>query len=390
MQAIQDASATGQDDVADKLGRIETYLAQDPANAELLAQAIDLSLTAGQVERAMKHADEALAYHPGDVFFLARRGNVLLAAAEWKKAVDLFSQLVQSHSDPVLEYNLAYAFFRLERYADVCALLLPLAQTADAASVTLLLKSLHHQGDVAAAVALAEAQMSRCESDAAFLSAASLACFDGGALALARRFSDEALQRDTPAPVEALVTGGSLALADSDAQTASRYFQAVLDRVPDEGRSWSGLGTASLLLQDLDGARKYLEKAVEFMPRHIGSWHLLAWCRLFARELAGAQAAFQAALALDRNFGDSHGGLAVTQALLGHRAEAQESIDRALGLDRTSLSARYAQMILDGQTEDRDRFRALALRALAGHQGLNGESLADIARKHGAREAGSN
>jgi Flp pilus assembly protein TadD len=179
-------------------------------------------------------------------------------------------------------------------------------------------------------------------------------------------------------PTEALVTAGSLALARMDSAAADALLTEVVAARPEEGRAWSALGMASLLRRDLDAARKQLETALRFMPSHIGTWHSMGWCCLFAGDRAGARAAFEHALELDRNFGESHGGLAVVLAQAGEREEAERSIDRALGLDPQGLAARYAQMILGGQTEDPERFRQLARRLMQSRQGAFGRSLSDL------------
>ena len=155
----------------------------------------------------------------------------------------------------------------------------------------------------------------------------------------------------------------------------------MLAKKPDEGRSWSGLGMASLLQRDLAGAAVQLEQAVKFMPKHIGTWHALGWCRLFAGDQNGAAQAFETALGLDRNFGESHGGMAVVAAIRGERAAAEGSIDRAMRLDPQGLSARYAQMVLSGQTSDPERFRAIAHRLMSSHKTLSGEDLSTVVKR---------
>ena len=56
------------------------------------------------------------------------------------------------------------------------------------------------------------------------------------------------------APIEAMVVGATVALAHTDPDLAIARFGEVLERYPREGRSWSGLGMASLLKHDLPAA----------------------------------------------------------------------------------------------------------------------------------------
>lgn len=372
-------------DVLQQLARSESYLVADPANNELLARVIDLSLVAGEAERAERHVRDALQRYPEDAFFLARLGTVHLARRQWAEAAAVLSTVMARHADINLAYNLAYAYVWLGRYADAYAGLAPYADAAQltAPMATLLVRALHHMGEPERAVALAARLQQHCGNDAMLLAAASLAGFDADQLEQAQQWSEAALAAASAAgaqclPLEALVTAGSLALARTDSDAASSYFQQALAANPAQGRSWSGLGAASLLRNDLAGAREQLEQAVHHMPDHIGSWHLLAWSRLLAGQIDSAAQAFQAALDLDRNFGESHGGMAVVHAHLGQRAQAEACIERALRLDADGLSARYAQMVLAGETADPVRFRALARRLLSTRRGALGQNLGDL------------
>lgn len=369
-----------------QLERSEGYLAADPDNIELLARVIDLSLAAGQSERAGRHALAAVARYPADDFLRARLGTAHIAQRQWPEAAAVFAALLERHADVNLAYNLAYAQLWLGRHADAYATMAPHLETAalTAPMVTLLVRVLHHLGEGERAIALAEAHMAACGDDAAFLAAASLVHLDAGQLERAEQLSAAALAGDDGRrrPLEALVTAGSLALARTDGALASAHFEQALALNPDEGRSWSGLGTASLLKRDLAAAQHQLEQAVKHMPSHIGSWHLLGWSLLLDGKRDAAASAFETALGLDRNFGESHGALAVVQAMRGARAEAEAGIARALGLDAEGLSARYAQMILSGQTEDPARFRALAMRLLSTRQGAFGQNLGEVLERY--------
>ncbi len=375
-------------DALQQLARSEGYLAADPDNNELLARVIDLSLEAGDSERAERHVRAALQRYPDDTFFLARLGTVHLARRQWDEAATVLAPLNARHPDVNLAYNLAYAYLWLGRHADAYAALSPYAEAPQLtpAMGTLLVRVLHHLGQLDQAIALAQTWQARGMADTALLAAASLVCFDNERLEQAEQWSAAALAADSArAPLEALITAGSLALARTDSAAAVARFEQALARNPAEGRSWSGLGTASLLRQDLASAGEQLEQAVRYMPGHIGSWHLLGWSRLLAGQIDAAARAFDTALNLDRNFGESHGGMAVVQARQGLRAEAEASIERALRLDPDSLSARYAQMILAGETDDPVRFKALARRLLSSRQGAFGQNLGQLLQRYEAQ-----
>jgi tetratricopeptide (TPR) repeat protein len=362
-----------------QLERTESYLAGDPGNPHLLAAAVDQALAAGLPDRAAAHAQAAVTAHPDDDFLAARQGNALLAQRRYAEAAALFDTLAARHADPALAYGAAYARYCQGQHADALARLQAYADGAGLPpqGVTLLVRLLHLTGTPEQALEVALRQRARCADDPALLAAASLAALDSNELEQAQALADAALAGPAR-PAEALVTAGSLALARMDSTAADALLNEVVAARPEEGRAWSALGMASLLRRDLDAARRQLETALRFMPGHIGTWHSMGWCRLFAGDRDGARAAFEQALELDRNFGESHGGLAVVLALAGEREEAERAIDRALRLDPQGLAARYAQMVLAGQTEDPERFRQLARRLMRTRQGAFGQSLSDL------------
>jgi tetratricopeptide (TPR) repeat protein len=371
--------AATQQDLNSRLARAESYLKSDPANIELLGMAIDLSLAVCDVDRAAAHAAAAREKHPSNPFIEYRYGHTLIAQGRWREAAPLFAALLAAHAHVNVAYSLADCQLRGGEYADALKTLAPYREdpALPPEAVTLLLRAMHHLGDFEGAAALAEKHAARMANDTDFLAAASLLHLDNGQVEQAAALAERALVAGQR-PVEALVTSATVALARTDTDLAIERFNEVLAKNPSEGRSWSGLGTASLLRRDLPGARAQLEQAVRLMPTHIGSWHALGWCQLFEHELAGAERSFSTALGLDRNFGESHGALAVVAAYKGEREKATEAIERALRLDPTCLSARYAQMVLNGQTSDPERFKAIAYRFLAGRKTLTGAPVTEV------------
>ena len=378
-------SSTTTNDAAAQLARTEGYLAVDPANTDLLARAIDQSLAAGEPERAARHAERALAQYPADPFFRYRQAHVMSAQQRWSEAAPLYAALLAEHADVNIAYSLANCQVWLGRHQDALDTMAPYRHDAALAgdAVTLLVRALHHTGALDQAIELALQQRARLQDHPDFLAAAALANLDQGLLDEAAAYSAAALALGTRS-LEALVAKATIALVDADADAAVTAFEAIIASHPQEGRSWSGLGMASLLKRDLPQAERQLEQALKLMPRHIGTWHSLGWCKIFGGDLAGAGRAFDEALALDRNFSESHGGVAVVAALTGRPAAAREAIERALKLDRHSLAARYAQMVLSGDAADPERFSVLANKLLASHVSVRGEKLSDLVRRHAA------
>jgi tetratricopeptide (TPR) repeat protein len=371
-------------DTQQRLDKLALYLAADPDNLALLAEAIDVALTAGALPAASRYLARALALAPHDPFIVARQGHLLLGEHCWEEAAELFAGLLSAKADAILAYNAAYARFQLGQYEQASMMLLPFADQCDPVAMILLLRALHRSHQLELAIDLISRQEARLGGDSGFLAAASLVHVDGGDMRLAQRLSERALAAGTR-PLEAVVSGATFYLSEGDAGQARAMFDEAVAINPRDGRSWFGLGVASLLAGDFTRGAEQLTRALEFIPEHIGSWHALGWCQLFAGHIELAEAAFRQALALDRNFGDTHGALAVVAALKHEPQTAQASVDRALGLDPDGLAARYAQMILGGQTADPARFRAVALRLLAARQSPTGRSLKQMVQEHAAR-----
>jgi Flp pilus assembly protein TadD len=345
-------------EAGDKLAKILSYLAVDPANRHLLAAAIDAYLSLGQNEDAARCARAALTFHPKDPFFRHRYGNVLIAQDKLTEAEQVLIALHAEVADMNIARNLAYIYFRQKKYTEAGDTLLPYIDVpgVSPAIATLLLRCLHHSGKVKQALEIVWRRLDDFSADPEFLAVASLLCLDGGQPEEAKKFSDAA-QAEGSHPIEALVTGGTVALGHGDVEAANAQFTKALEINPADGRTWSGLGLASLLKQDIAGAMEQLKYATTCMPQHIGTWHALAWCKIVTRDVDGAEAIYQKVLAMDRNFGESHGGMAVVAALKGNHAVAKKYIEVALRLDPRGLSARYAQMIMSGEVKDAVQFR---------------------------------
>jgi len=357
------------DEVRQRLQRHEHFLAMDPNNPRLLADVIDLHLLLGQTEQAQRAVTTALQAFPDDPYFRFRQSHVWIAQARWDDAAVLLSTLALELSDPAVAHNLAYVWFKLRQYARARETLAPLVQDGNAApdSVVLYLRSLHHLREVREALRVAELHLATL-TDPQFLGTTALLYLDNGQLDAARRLSRQAAAAPQR-PIESWVVDGTLALADGELDSAQLSFEGALALQPNDGRSWSGLGMISLVQQDLPRAKEQLRRAASYLPQHIGTFHALAWCHLLSGDLAATEQAFEQALAIDRNFGESHGGLAVVYAIQQKTALAEQAIRRANGLDAGGLSARFAQMILDGDMPDQDAFRRMARDAVSARIG---------------------
>ena len=288
-----------------------------------------------------------LLYLASDPFNVALKTDIVTLALdlhEWQIALQTDPQDTQG-----LLLATAESAFRAGHDETVCTILQPLMQTDGASrkALPLLLRSMHRQGHINAALALFEslvASMTAAKNADAIddhaYGVASLLAVDANRMDLASLWSQQALS-GLPEQREALVAGATAALAEQKLAQAKLLSEQAVQRYPQEGRAWSVAGVTSMMEHKFEEARNQLRKATELMPRHIGSWHALGWCEL-QNDLSAARIAFEKALALDHNFADSHGALAIVLLMQDHPTEAKAHITRALKLDPNSLTAKYA------------------------------------------------
>jgi len=346
------------------LQRTERYLAHDPQNPLLLAEAVDTALSLGLVDKARRHVDAAMRMASNDAFMRNRHGNVLLAEGRLEEAEAVFAELIQHERNANIAHNLASVYLRTARPAQAREVLAPYmtAPDAPAAAVTTYLRALHHLGDTAQALEAANAHLPRCGGDPQFLAVASLIALDEGRLQEASQWSSAALA-GSARPMEALVAAGSHALAREDVQKARAFFKEVLAKHPTEGRSLAGLGTASLLLGDARTASEHFASALAAMPGNSEILQSLGWSLVMQGQTRAAEDAFRSAAAVDPETSEPLGGLAAVCAVEGRRAEAEGYISQAHRLDPQDAGAKLARAILSGEATDRGKLQALVIRS---------------------------
>jgi tetratricopeptide (TPR) repeat protein len=368
------------------LARLQGYLRQDPDNWSLRAEVFDAALAAGEVQVAGAEVEGALRARPNDAAWSHRRALLLLAGAHHAEAQALLESLIaQGHDDPAIRHNLGYALFaqgQVEACRDTVAPLLGPSEDDAAVAWVLWLRCQHRLCRLNEALeAFLRSSTRRAMSPDAW-GVASLMALDAGRLEEARVWSERALQGRAD-QLEALASRGSVALAQQDAGGALDYFERALKVNGQDGRSWSGLALARMLQMDLAGALDAFGRAVRTMPEHIGTWIGMGWCLSLSHQPEAARDAFERALGLDRNFAESHGALAVALVRIGQAERAKLEIELALRLDPKSLSARYAQAMLRGETDDPAAFLRLSRRVLGQHTALGypSRTLADLVLK---------
>jgi len=351
--------------------RLLGYLAGDADNLALRGDIFQAALEGGDLDEAQRQATWVLGRDPVSHAWRHRLAMLDIARGELDEAALLLQGLIdEGQGDPVIAYNRAYVDFARGALEPAVARLEPLVQAHAAAlprAVGLLVQCLHRLGRVDDAVAMFRQHVA-ADSGATDYGAAALAALDASQASLAMRWADRALALDARQH-DAAVTKGTLLLGQGDVAGAMALLAGALERHPQDGRTWSAIGTAELMAGRLAAAREALVRATQLMPAHVGTWQALGWCQVFERDLVAALKVFETALALDRNFAESHGSVATVLAMQGRREEAEEALRRAQKLDANSLAARYAQAVLSGEAADPVRFQQLVSSALAMQRG---------------------
>jgi tetratricopeptide (TPR) repeat protein len=360
---------------ATRLERLTTYLEQDPANPNLLAEVCDAAIACGQHERARHYVQTAKQLGFDSAQWMHRSARIAIATRELDQAVSLLEALREGTGEhPVLDHDLGYVLLLRGDFEDCLQLVQPWLARATSlgpeelqALQVLWLRAVHRLERLEEALSWAREQDAAGMLQPAAKGAASLIAVDAEQLEFARQLANEALGADA-VQVEALVARASVGLAAGEgAQHTTEPLQRALQQNPEDGRTWSLLAMISLKEQKLDLAASQLERAVQYTPDDIDAWHALGWTRLLRGDRDGALAAFRRALELDPEFAESHAAMGLMLLLSGDSVQAQQHLEVADRLDPANVTGQYARAMLSGEARDLTALQEVASRLLKQH-----------------------
>lgn len=363
-----------------RLPRLLGFLAADPDNLALLADAANAALDEAQLETAADLIERyrALAEPPPALRNL--EGLVALRLGRHAAARGAFSALYEAgHDQPALRFNLAWLNAIDGDFGGVVALIDDAVVQEVPRAAALKVQALHHLGDLTGALEFGQALLDRLPHDNALLGALSVAAMDADDYALAASLAERATGGS-----DALTTRGLVALNDDDAPGALMLFDQALAERKDAPRALLGKGLSLLTAGNVDGAAPYLERGAEVFGNHPGSWIAAGWAQFLRGNLVAARKNFEAALHHDESFAETHGALAVVDLSEGRIDSAKRRTEIALRLDKESFSAALAKIILlqmQGNPELASRIRERALNLPVG---VNGKTLAQAIAGIGA------
>jgi tetratricopeptide (TPR) repeat protein len=323
----------------------------EPDNLPLHRECVELAMRNGEFPRALEFIDARLVRHPAEPESLFARSNALMGLGRFEDAIAILKHLEEQGVAPAaVMQNLANCHFALQQFASARTygerLIAAGEKSGDVLQLTI--SSLHHLGEMDAAVKLADEHAEVAATHGRFAGSCAMVYLDTNETPKAAKCAAVALAQN-PDSIDGLLVQATLGASDLDTEQAFRQYSRVIELAPRAGRAWLGLGMLATLAQDFRRAAELLTRATELMPQHVGSWHALAWACLFGGDTAAAEKHFAHALELDRTFAESHGAMAAMLALKGDQAAAEREIEIAERLDRKNMSSQFARAVLLGR-----------------------------------------
>jgi len=363
--------------VDERLKRLLSYAAADPANAALRTDAAEQALEAGEpdiVPQLMKGPAEGLSDRDLNLLGVAQ-----MQLRDFGQAASAFEGILSRGVDePAVKFNLAWSLAMGKQFDRALDLLTPGVTSALPQAAMLHVQLLHDRGAFDQAAELARDYLEQFPGDAGLAAAVSVLALDVEDIDLARQTAMTG--GDHP---DALTTLGTLALGDQDTGAALQLFDRALAANAAIPRAWVGRGLAQLISADPAGAGRDIDKGAELFKDHIGSWIAAGWAYLIAGNLGEARNRFERALAIDDNFAESHGSLAVVDVLEGQ--DARTRIGTALRLDRQCFSAAFAQTLTTAREGRPEAARAIFEKILKTPVNDRGDTAAQAIARLGLR-----
>ncbi len=360
----------------ERLKRMLSYVAADPENESLRADAAEQALNAGEpgIATELLGRRDGLSGREANLLGLAR-----MQLRDFAQAAETFERLVEGgNDDPAVKFNLAWSLAMEKQFDRALGLLTGGVGSALPQAAMLHVQLLHEKGEFEEAAALARNYINRFPDHQGLLAAVSVLALDVEDIELARRAAEAGGSHP-----DALTTLGTLALGEQQAEQAARLFDQALAANASLPRAWIGRGLTRLLTQDPNGAGADIDKGAELFGDHIGSWIAAGWAYLIAGDLAKARTRFERALAIDGNFAESHGSLAVLDVLEGKDATSRIAV--AKRLDRQSFSAAFAETLTAGREGRPEAARALLQKILKSPVNERGDTAAQALARMGLR-----
>jgi tetratricopeptide (TPR) repeat protein len=363
LNSTRGASAT-----SSRLARLQGYLAEDPGNLSLIADAAAAALDEQNPITAAELLDQYEALAPLPPPLLNLRGLAAMSLNDFSRGLAIFEPLrLENPQDSALKFNLAWCRAMLEDFAGAAELLDDAVIDSNPRAASLRIEALHHLGRYDEALDQGAALAALRPADKALMGALATLALDADRIDLAARYGAQA--GDNP---DGLAARGMVAMDGSQIDDALVLFKDALQARPDNPRALLGLGLGTLAQGDPLGAAGHLSQAAGIFGDHLGTWVAAGWAYYVAGDYRMSRTTFEHALALDDTFAETHGGLAVLDVVEGNLESARRRTEVALRLDRRCFSATLARSLLlaaEGDQASAEQVRNIAMNVPIGPDG---------------------
>lgn len=363
------------------LEQILGFLAQDPANTTLLADAAARAFEAGDQELSSQLIQRYADLKPLPDSLINLQGLIAISQKKYEEAIETLAGLrAQGTDNPALRFNLAWANAMVGAWQAALDLLDEESLAASYRAPTLKIQMLHHLGNLDEALACGEMLAERYPDDQSLMGALANVAIDAEKADLALEYAKRAGDNS-----DGQATLGILAMNDQDVIGALPIFEEVLRKDPRNARALVGKGLGLLSCGDPQGGATVLDQGAEQFGIHSGSWMAAGWAYFVARDYPAARLRFEKAMALDPNFAETHGGIAVLDALEGKWEASARECEIALRLDKACFGAALAKSLLLQQRGHPQMAQKIINIAMSTPVGPQGETLAQMVAGFGGR-----
>jgi len=367
----------------ERLAQLESYLAADPDNAELLAFAATEALRIVAPQQALRLLNTYGKSGAPTAPLGLLRGVTIYHLSGPGEALGLFTAIAEafpaSEEARTATYMSARCLYELEDFEAAFELLDAFgSRFPNPEAAELFVRAGLKLHRPSAVLETGRAYLQRSDAHPRVLGLLSGVALDEEDSALARQFAEAAGDDGL-----AKVTWGFLCLEADRTEEAERLFSARLAEDPQDGRACIGSGVCALIQRDYAKAAVQFDTAAHVFQTHLGAWIAAGWMDLVQDRAAAARAKFEVAADLEPGFAEAQGALAVCAILEGDVDGGRRRTEIALRLDRRCLSGALARTLLLTMDGKADAAQALRQRALEAPLNLSGRSIFAFMQKFG-------
>lgn len=355
----------------ERIEKLESFLALDSNNPELVRDLAEVCHRAGNQRRALELYERLKQLTGETPEVLNAIGSAYLAEGKWDDAAAMLRQAVEKAPQAAsLNFNLGYAEFgggHFEQAVPHFERAVDLGMNDNVRLYYFLAHARYHlDNPQGARAALDKVVAMEPEPQQNTLLLSAYLDMEQGNFEQAGKTAEKAAKK-YPQSADALWLQGQLALLNLDAEKGVRVLRQASSIRPDDAYILTSLGQGLLMLQRAKQAEETLLKAVRFDPHSMTAHIALAWAYLLQNDAVSAERIFRLALQLDDQEAEAHAGMALVYFAQSKFPEAEGETRRALEIDPNSIAARLVQSALAQQKGKTEEAARIAQRLFEGY-----------------------